>query len=394
VFEVSQTFDGNSNPVKKTTTNRWEEYAAEEYRINESKESVYYLRSTALGGQVVAELDETGYKRRGYVFAGGMRLATQYVWNPGYGYDVAWVSTSPATGSEYMPNSYFLGRAELDPLGNDVTYSPQPQVVPEPVFYNPKFDQMPLEIEGGPSDAYHLANAQWAELMATTFQDIYDAGRADKLWQAGKRSEAMAILMRNPNVGVEYRVILEDEVTRRGSHFGKDAADFLNGIDIAVSAGLLMPVTYGTATLQDSSIPSERRLKPDEYAAIRTEMGRALVAKECRQFINKLVTYVRGAPFDSSKDFLKFSDDIYKSSDGNVSINAAVLMHELIHGLQGPGSDDTLSRAIRDLGIIPVRKDGTPLPFPTGKRNGKPYNDWSEYWDRALKNACFPTLQV
>jgi hypothetical protein len=77
--------------------------------------------------------------------------------------------------------------------------------------------------------------------------------------------------------------------------------------------------------------------------------------------------------------------------DLNVAINAAVLMHELIHGLQGPGSDDSLVRAIRDLGIVPL-KDGKPLPVPTGMRNGKPYNDFSEYWDRALKNACFPKL--
>jgi len=73
VMEISQTFDGNSAPAKKTTINRWEEQVGEETQIRESTTTVYYLRSTALGGQVVAELDEAGAKQVGYIFAGGLR---------------------------------------------------------------------------------------------------------------------------------------------------------------------------------------------------------------------------------------------------------------------------------------------------------------------------------
>lgn len=167
--------------------------------------------------------------------------------------------------------------------------------------------------------------------------------------------------------------------------------------------------------------PSERRLTLEEYLPLRKEMGMALESEKCRNFIDRLITYVQGGmPYDSSEDFLAFSDYIYNSSDGglfwssgnggqvgnklwigsgirpdlNVGIDAATLMHELIHGLQGRGSDDTLDRAIRDLGIVPIGKDGKPLPFPTGMRDGKPFNDWSGYWDRALQNACFPESPV
>jgi len=114
-----------------------------------------------------------------------------------------------------------------------------------------------LEIEGGPSEEYERANAEWADLMETTFQNIYDAGRAQQLWQAGRRSEAEAIMLWNPNVGVEYRVIDNGKVTQRGSRFGQDAADFLNGIDIAVNLGLLSPVTGGTTYVNvgDSGAP-------------------------------------------------------------------------------------------------------------------------------------------
>jgi YD repeat-containing protein len=245
-LEISQTFDGNSAPAKKVTINRWEQLVGEEIQVQQSTTAVYYLRSTALGGQVVAELDETGYKRMGYIFAGGMRIASVHILNPGSGFYIDWSSTSPATGSEYMTDVY-LGRKELDPLGNDVTDPSGPELVAEPVFYNPKFDQMPLMIEGGPSEEYERANQQWAALMAAAFQAVQDRGRAEELWQSGRRSEAMAILMKNPNVGIEYRAIYKNEVIRSGSWFGKDAADFLNGINIAVGMGWLSPVTGGMA---------------------------------------------------------------------------------------------------------------------------------------------------
>jgi YD repeat-containing protein len=296
VLEVTQTFDGNSAPVKKTTLNRWEDIVGGEYRIQESTETVYYLRSTALGGQVVAELDDTAHKQRGYVFAGGMRLATQYVWNSGS--DVAWASTSPATGSEYMPTSYFLGRTELDPLGNDITYPPQADVVPVPVFYNPKYDQMPLEIEGGPSEEYQQANAAWADLMETTFQNIYDAGRAQQLWQAGRRSAAEAIMLLNPNVGVEYRVIDNGKVTQRGSHFGQDAADFLNGIDIAIGLGLLSPLTGGTTYVNTAS-----SLGPQSFQPLPSDLKDRVFnivndpKTDCGGFIKKLIGNLTGKPF-------------------------------------------------------------------------------------------------
>ena len=148
-----------------------------------------------------------------------MQIATQYVWNPGYGYDVALTTTSPATGSEYMVSGPYFGRKELDPFGADVTEPPAPMLIPEPVFYNPKFADMLLEIEGGPSDEYEQNNADWASLVTATIQAAQERDRAEKLWQSGKRSEAMAILHKNPNVGIEYRALVDGEVTRSGSYF-------------------------------------------------------------------------------------------------------------------------------------------------------------------------------
>jgi hypothetical protein len=106
---------------------------------------------------------------------------------------------------------------------------------------------MPLEIEGGPSEEYEQANRDREALMAELIQALHDREQAEKLWQAGKRDQALAILQKNPNVGIEYRAIAGGEVVSQGSYFGKDAADFLNGINMAVAAGLLSPQTTSGA---------------------------------------------------------------------------------------------------------------------------------------------------
>jgi hypothetical protein len=49
-------------------------------------------------------------------------------------------------------------------------------------------------------------------------------------------------------VGIEYRGLVDGEVVRSGSYFGQDAADFLNGLNMALDAGLLSPVTEQSGT--------------------------------------------------------------------------------------------------------------------------------------------------
>src|SRR5258706_5155732 len=58
---LSQSYDGNGLRVAKT----------------ESEITTYYLRSSALGGQVVAEINSSGAWTRGYVYAGGQAFAVE-----------------------------------------------------------------------------------------------------------------------------------------------------------------------------------------------------------------------------------------------------------------------------------------------------------------------------
>src|SRR5712692_6467485 len=60
-YFLQQGYDGDGLRAQKT----------------ENVATTYYLRSSVLGGQVVAEVDGSGGWQRGYVYAGGDLLAVQ-----------------------------------------------------------------------------------------------------------------------------------------------------------------------------------------------------------------------------------------------------------------------------------------------------------------------------
>ena len=102
-YSLTQTYDGNGLRVKKTETGTG---------------TIYYLRSSVLGGQVVAEIFWTGSSwswYRGYVYSGAGLLAVQY------GNAVSWVHEDPVTKSKRITNSSgtVTSSIELDPWGAD-----------------------------------------------------------------------------------------------------------------------------------------------------------------------------------------------------------------------------------------------------------------------------------
>ncbi len=83
--------------------------------------TVFYLRSTALGGRVIAEIDGSGRKRKGEVYLGGEELAEQEVDGGSGNLSVTWKHPDPSRGS--FAESFAGGsaaRRELDPLGQEV----------------------------------------------------------------------------------------------------------------------------------------------------------------------------------------------------------------------------------------------------------------------------------
>lgn len=77
----------------------------------------YYLRSSVLGGQVVAEINGTGGMQKQNVYAGGEVLATQTT-----GGQVTWRHDNAVTGSRgySLANGHFSREMEADPTGVDV----------------------------------------------------------------------------------------------------------------------------------------------------------------------------------------------------------------------------------------------------------------------------------
>lgn len=113
---LRQGYDGDGKRVRR------EEERVTKFNNNPPEtttEITYYVRSTVLGGVVVADLDALGQKRKGYVYANGQMVVKQW---GGYLY---WQQTDPVTGSTRSEGTQGYTYAdeesgELDPLGNDV----------------------------------------------------------------------------------------------------------------------------------------------------------------------------------------------------------------------------------------------------------------------------------
>src|SRR6266542_2175089 len=101
-YSLQQEYDGDGLRVKKI----------------ENGATTYYLRSTVLGGQVVAEINGAGGWARGYVYAGDSLLAVQYG-------GVNWVHEDAVTKSKRITNSagQVVSTVELDPWGADTNRS-------------------------------------------------------------------------------------------------------------------------------------------------------------------------------------------------------------------------------------------------------------------------------
>ena len=99
-YRLEQFYDGDGLRVKKS----------------DAGAVTLYLRSTVLGGQVVAEMSSTGAWQRGYVYLGSQLLAIQQS-------GVYWVHQDPLVKSKRVTNSSgnIVSTLELDPWGGNTS---------------------------------------------------------------------------------------------------------------------------------------------------------------------------------------------------------------------------------------------------------------------------------
>jgi YD repeat-containing protein len=101
--------------------------------------TTYYLRSSILGGKIIADLGSSGQKLTGYVYLGEEVIATQsFADQPQY-QQVVWRHTDPVTGTVGVSTStYGYGAAfQPDPVGVDLGFfdpyvsAPEPEPLPD-----------------------------------------------------------------------------------------------------------------------------------------------------------------------------------------------------------------------------------------------------------------------
>lgn len=109
------TYDATGQSVGATYGNLQQSYDGDRLRVKkvDNGTTTYYLRSSVLGGQVVAELNSGGTWQRGYVYLGGQMLAVQQ------SSSVSWVHQDPLVKSKRVTNSAgtVVSTVELDPWG-------------------------------------------------------------------------------------------------------------------------------------------------------------------------------------------------------------------------------------------------------------------------------------
>ena len=103
--------------------NKWQDHDGDGLRIKDvqGNATTYYLRSTVLGGNVVAEINPSGTWMRGYVYAGEQLVAVQSGGN-------YFVHQDPITKSQRITDASgnVVEAIELDPFGGETNRSTSP----------------------------------------------------------------------------------------------------------------------------------------------------------------------------------------------------------------------------------------------------------------------------
>jgi YD repeat-containing protein len=126
-IEITQSYDGNGQSLKRNQITRRNQYDLETEAINgvnEVNQTTYNLRSSVLGGAIVDEIGQDWQnnvvKMEGYVYAGGERIAKQS--------SGQYEHHNPVTNSwvTMWASSHQVNREERDAVGGQLPLTPPP----------------------------------------------------------------------------------------------------------------------------------------------------------------------------------------------------------------------------------------------------------------------------
>lgn len=121
IDDGQETYQYDVNGEQVSALNLTQSYDGDELRVKkvENGLTTYYLRSSALGGQVVAEIDQNGALQRSYVYMDGQMLAIKDAAG------VRWVHQDPVTKSQRLTDSSgaVVATVDVDPWGGETSRS-------------------------------------------------------------------------------------------------------------------------------------------------------------------------------------------------------------------------------------------------------------------------------
>lgn len=138
----------------------------------ENTTTTYYLRSSVLGGQVVAEMSSGGAMQRGYVYLGGQLLAVQQQ------NAVSWVHQDPFVKSKRVTNSAgtVVSTVELDPWGGNTNRSAND------AFQQRKFATYERDGNGSDEAMFRRYNRWWSRFdQPDSYDGSYDLAKPQSL---------------------------------------------------------------------------------------------------------------------------------------------------------------------------------------------------------------------
>ncbi|HET8669063.1 MAG TPA: RHS repeat-associated core domain-containing protein, partial [Candidatus Saccharimonadales bacterium] len=385
---------------------------------NENGVITYYLRSSVLGGQVVAELTSAGAWSRGYVYLGGQVMAVQQA-------GVYWMHQDPVAKSKRVTNASgnVVSTIELDPWGGETNRSSNEAFQPR------KFTTYERDSIGSDDAMHRRYNRWWSRFEQP---DPYDGSYDLSDPQSFNR---YSYVQNDPvnfvdPLGLDGLGALGDAIGRALGPIGPGTVTVtvpINGgsNDLVVEFGSEFSTTGGGAP--DTRVTT---IDPD---GIRSALDQMLQTGGCGQFIEELINrlaadtknpfvsdyapdlfdsvrnakkggFIRGGLADKNKVSATVSGQIrsgnaaiYLNSnfDGSfdaqaeakaiIAVDTFNTLHELVHhaGSKGYYSDIQIAQTLSKwLGVpgLPVRKKGE-------SRQDFIYRN-SSYFSGVLREKC------